>query len=61
MSPFKSEAQRKKFYAMYKRGEITKKTIQEWESKTPKNIPKRLKKKKKTHEKKRAKRKSKNR
>jgi len=59
--PFKSEAQRKKFYAMYRRGEITKKTLLEWERETPQNIPKKVKKKKKTKEKKRSNRKSKNR
>ena len=30
MSPVKSKAQFKKFYAMYKRGEISKATLDEW-------------------------------
>lgn len=34
--PFKSEAQRKKFYAMEDRGEISKNTVQEWERETKK-------------------------
>jgi len=45
--PFKSEAQRRKFYAMKARGEISQKTIDEWEHNTPKNIPKRVRPKKK--------------
>lgn len=57
--PFKSEAQRKKFYAMYKRGEITKKTLLEWESETHGKLP--TKAKKKTKPTKRKNRKSKNR
>ena len=43
--PFKSEAQRRKFYALKERGKMTQKKIDEWESKTPKNIPERVKKK----------------
>ena len=39
--PFKSEAQRRKFGAMVKKGEITKKTFDEWNAETPKNIPER--------------------
>lgn len=39
--PFKSEAQRRKFAAMVKKGEITQKTFNEWNSETPKNIPER--------------------
>ena len=46
--PFKSKAQRRKFYAMKERGEMTQKKIDEWEEKTPKNIPERKKKKKKS-------------
>jgi len=34
--PFKSQAQRRKFYAMAARGEISRKKVQEWESHTPK-------------------------
>lgn len=44
--PFKSEAQRKKFYAMAKRGEIFKKTVKKWESETHGKLPKKVKKKK---------------
>ena len=53
--PFKSQAQRRKFYAMYKRGEISKKTLDEWERATPKGkkLPKRVRKKKKTRKRKR--------
>lgn len=45
-APFKSQAQRRKFYAMANRGEISKKTVKEWESETPKNkkLPERVKK-----------------
>lgn len=39
--PFKSEAQRRKFGAMVKKGEISKKTFDEWNAETPKNIPER--------------------
>ena len=46
MAPFKSQAQRRKFYAMYEKGEISKKTLDEWESATGnKKLPKKLKKK----------------
>lgn len=48
MSPFKSESQRKKFYAMAKRGEISKKTLEKWEKETgKKKLPQRVKKSKK--------------
>ncbi len=40
---FKSEAQRAKFQALQKEGKISKKTVDEFESKTPKNIPERVK------------------
>jgi len=39
--PFKSEAQRRKFASMVKKGEISQKTFDEWNSETPKNIPER--------------------
>jgi hypothetical protein len=39
--PFKSEAQRRKFGSMVKKGEISQKTFDEWNSETPKNIPER--------------------
>ncbi len=35
--PFKSEAQRRKFYAMANRGEISRDTVKEWENATPKD------------------------
>jgi len=41
--PFKSQAQRRKFYALKARGEMSQKTIDEWQSKTPKNLPERVK------------------
>jgi hypothetical protein len=45
--PFKSQAQRAKFYAMKERGEISPKVVKEWEAATPKNkpLPKRIHKK----------------
>jgi len=43
--PFKSKAQRRKFYALKAEGKMDQKTIDEWESKTPKNIPEKKKKK----------------
>ena len=61
MSPYKSEAQRKKFHAMLKRGEIDKKTVDEFDKASKgKKLPKRLK-KKKTKSTKRKNKKSKNR
>lgn len=48
--PFKSKAQRRKFYAMADRGEISKKTVEKWEEHTKdKNLPKRVKKKKESN------------
>lgn len=46
-APFKSEAQRRKFYAMKSRGEISGSTVKEWESHTPKGkkLPERVHKK----------------
>lgn len=45
-APFKSEAQRRKFYAMKSRGEISDETLREWESETPdKKLPERVHKK----------------
>jgi hypothetical protein len=43
--PFKSQAQRRKFYAMEDRGEISKKTLNKWEDETPKGkkLPERVK------------------
>lgn len=37
--PFKSQAQRKMMYAKASRGEISKKTVEEFEAATPKNKP----------------------
>ena len=46
--PFKSKAQRRKFYAMAERGEISKATVAEYEKKTgKKRLPERVRKKKK--------------
>ncbi len=36
MSPFKSEAQRRKFGEMVKEGKMTKETFDEWNKATPK-------------------------
>jgi len=50
--PFKSEAQRKKFYALYEEGKITKATLDKWESETAgetKKLPERLHKKQVSH------------
>lgn len=44
--PFKSEAQRRKFYAMAERGEISKSKVKEWESETKGKLPKRVEAKK---------------
>ena len=47
--PFKSQAQRRKFYAMLARGEISKAKVEEWEKATKgKKLPERVKPKKKT-------------
>jgi hypothetical protein len=46
--PYKSEAQRKKFHAMAARGEISQRTVREWDKKSKgKKLPKKAKKKKK--------------
>ena len=42
--PFKSEAQRRKFYAMQERGEISKAKVAEYEKKTKSDLPERTKK-----------------
>ena len=46
--PFKSQAQRGKFYAMSDRGEISKATVKHWEDATPKGkkLPERVGRKK---------------
>lgn len=43
-APFKSKAQRRKFYAMASRGEISKKEVRKWERETPKGkkLPERI-------------------
>jgi hypothetical protein len=41
--PFKSDAQRRKFASLVKKGEISQKTFDEWNAATPKNIPERIK------------------
>lgn len=44
--PFRSQAQRRKFYALYKQGKISKATLDEWENATgKKKLPKRVGKK----------------
>lgn len=45
MAPFKSEAQRRKFYAMSERGEISKDKVKEYEEETKGDLPERVKKK----------------
>lgn len=43
--PFRSESQRRLFYAKARRGEISKATVKRWEKHTPKGrkLPKRVK------------------
>jgi hypothetical protein len=45
--PFVSEAQRRKFYAMSERGEISKAKVAEYEKETKGDLPERVKAKKK--------------
>lgn len=45
--PFASEAQRRKFYAMAERGEISKDKVREYEKETHGSLPERVKAKKK--------------
>jgi hypothetical protein len=40
--PFKSQAQRRKFYAMASRGEMSPKTVRKWETETVGPLPERL-------------------
>lgn len=47
MAPFKSEDQRRKFYAMAERGEISKQKIKEYEEKTKGNLPEQIEAKRK--------------
>jgi len=44
--PFRSEAQRRKFYAMSERGEISKAKVAEYERKTKGDLPERVGKRK---------------
>jgi hypothetical protein len=44
--PFKSQAQRRKFYAMQERGEISKGKVEEYERKTKGDLPERVNKRK---------------
>ncbi len=48
--PFKSASQRRKFYAMAERGEISKEKVNEYEEKTKGKLPERVKAKKKASE-----------
>lgn len=41
--PFQSEAQRRKFYAMAERGEISKSKVREYEEETKGKLPERIK------------------
>lgn len=43
MAPFRSEAQRRKFYAMAERGEISKGKVKEYEEETKGDLPERVK------------------
>ena len=45
--PFASEAQRRKFYALAERGEISKAKVAEYEKETKGNLPERVRAKKK--------------
>lgn len=41
--PFRSQAQRRKFYALKSEGKMTQRKIDEWDDETPKDIPERVK------------------
>jgi hypothetical protein len=43
LAPFKSESQRRKFYAMAERGEISKGKVAEYERETKKGLPEKVK------------------
>jgi hypothetical protein len=45
--PFQSEAQRRKFYAMAERGEISRDKVREYEEETEGKLPERIKAKRK--------------
>lgn len=40
--PFKSESQRRKFYALKSQGKMTQSKIDEWEKDTPKDLPEKV-------------------
>lgn len=42
--PFKSQAQRRKLAEMVKQGKMSQKVFDEWNAKTPPNLPERVKK-----------------
>ena len=45
--PFRSQAQRRKFYELVKQGKMSQATLNEWEAATPKKkLPERVRKKK---------------
>ena len=58
--PFSSEAQRRKFYAMSERGEISKAKVAEYEKETKGSLPERVKAKRKAKKYTEAKRQSSN-
>lgn len=41
--PFKSEAQRRKFYALKAEGKMSQREIDKWEKETPEDLPERVK------------------
>ena len=47
MAPFKSESQRRKFYAMAERGDMSKAKVAEYERKTKKDLPEKVESKEK--------------
>lgn len=58
--PFASEAQRRKFYAMAERGEISKEKVSEYEHETKENLPERVRAKEKAQKYTRSKKESSN-
>ena len=50
MAPFRSEDQRRKFYAMADRGEIPEATVSEYEEKTRGDLPERVSAKRKAQQ-----------
>lgn len=40
--PFKSKAQRRKFYALKSQGKMSQSKIDEWEKETPKHLPEKV-------------------